>query len=61
MCVMKRVLTETEVTERFRMIRAKTASDAKTSAHAQEMLGHADVSITNRVYRRKTKIVEPLR
>jgi len=60
---MKRVMTETKVTERFTShdIRAKNASDAKTSVHAQEMLGHADAKITERVYRRKIKLVEPLR
>ena len=60
---MKRVMTETKVEERFTShdIRAKNASDAKDLVHAQEMMGHSDSRITDRVYRRKIKVIEPLR
>lgn len=60
---MERVLKETAVTERFTEhdIRAKAASDAETLDHAQSLLTHADSRVTDRVYRRKPKKVQPLR
>jgi len=60
---MKRVLKETKVKEHFTShdIRAKNASDAKNIVHAQEMMGHSDPRITEHVYRRKIKVIEPLR
>jgi integrase len=60
---MKRVLTETKVTERFTEhdLRAKCASDAKTLEHARALLAHADSRMTERVYRRKPERVQPLR
>ncbi|WP_188567494.1 tyrosine-type recombinase/integrase [Undibacterium terreum] len=60
---MARVFAETQVTERFTEhdLRAKCASDADSLAHAQQLLGHADSKVTQRVYRRKAEIVQPLR
>jgi hypothetical protein len=40
---------------------AKCASDAETLGRAQQLLGHADSKITERVYRRKPEVVRPLR
>lgn len=59
----RRVMAETKVTEKFTEhdLRAKCASDAKTLEHASALLSHADSKITDRVYRRKPEIVEPLR
>jgi integrase len=60
---MARVLAETKVEQRFTEhdLRAKCASDAQTLEHAQQLLSHADSKITQRVYRRKAQLVEPLR
>lgn len=60
---MDRVLKETEVKQRFNEhdLRAKCASDAETLAHAQALMAHADSKLTERVYRRKPQIVQPLR
>jgi integrase len=60
---MKRLLKETKIKERFTEhdLRAKCASDAETLARAQQLFGHADSKITERVYRRKPKGVRPLR
>lgn len=57
---MARVLAETKVKERFTEhdFRAKAGSDAKSTARAQELLGHSDSKITDRVYRRKASIIE---
>jgi len=48
--------------ERFREhdIRAKAASDI-TKDHAEELLGHHDGRITDKHYRRKLKIMLPVR
>jgi integrase len=50
------------LTERFqfRDLRAKSASD-DTAEAASKRLGHADVKITERVYRRKAERAKPLR
>jgi integrase len=60
---MTRLLKETKIKERFTEhdLRAKCASDAETLGRAQQLLGHADSKITERVYRRKPEIVRPLR
>ncbi|WP_082926363.1 tyrosine-type recombinase/integrase [Cupriavidus sp. D384] len=60
---MARVLKETEVKQRFNEhdLRAKCASDAETLAHAQALMAHADSRLTERVYRRKPQVVQPLR
>jgi integrase len=60
---MKRLLTETKITERFTEhdLRAKCASDAESLGRAQQLLGHADSKITERVYRRKPEVARPLR
>lgn len=42
-------------------IRAKTATDSKNLAEAQERLGHESASTTNRHYRRGVSNVKPLR
>lgn len=59
---MKKVLTETKVSERFqeRDLRATVASDSDTLVEASERLGHASTEITQRVYRRKPSRVKPL-
>lgn len=59
-----RVMDETKLKVKFteRDLRAKVASDAKSLAHAKELLSHADDSkITERVYRRKATVVKPLK
>ena len=60
---MTRLLTETKVVVRFTEhdLRAKCASDAKTLEHARALLAHADGRLTDRVYRRKPEMVDPLR
>ena len=45
----------------FRDIRTKSASDERDAATASERLGHADQSITNRVYRALPRRVRPLK
>lgn len=61
--LMKRVLAETKVTERFceHDLRAKVASDADSVERAQQLLAHADSKVTERVYRRKAEAVKPAR
>jgi integrase len=60
---MARLLKDTKITERFTEhdLRAKCASDAESLERVQQLLEHADSKITERVYRRKTEIVRPLR
>jgi len=60
---MKKVMEETNIKDRFtdHDLRAKCASDAGTLEHAQKLLGHADSAITERVYRRKSEKVKPLK
>lgn len=60
---MARLLKDTKIKERFTEhdLRAKCASDAESLGRAQQLLGHADSKITERVYRRKPEIVRPLR
>ncbi|GMG90681.1 hypothetical protein Cmtc_19010 [Cupriavidus sp. TKC] len=60
---MERLLKETKVKQRFNEhdLRAKCASDAETLAHAQALMAHADSRLTERVYRRKPQVVQPLR
>jgi integrase len=60
---MARLLEETKIKDRFTEhdLRAKCASDAETLGRAQQLLGHADSRITERVYRRKPELVKPLR
>jgi integrase len=59
---MARLLKDTKIIERFTEhdLRAKCGSDAESLARAQQLLGHADSKITERVYRRKPEIVQPL-
>lgn len=58
---MKKVLTETKVTERFTEhdLRAKVASDTEIE-HARQLLGHSSSEITDKVYRRKANKIKPL-
>jgi integrase len=60
---MARLLKDTKIKERFTEhdLRAKCASDAESLGRAQQLLGHADSKITERVYRRKPEVVRPLR
>lgn len=59
---MSRVLSETEVTERFTEhdLRAKCASDAASLEQARALLSHADSRTTDAIYRRKPERVRPL-
>lgn len=59
---MDRLLASGAVTERFTEhdLRAKVASDASDLEHARALLGHADSTVTQRVYRRKVEVVQPL-
>jgi integrase len=59
---MTRLLKETDVV-RFTEhdLRAKVASDATSLQHAQALLAHADMRMTNRVYRRKPEVIAPLK
>lgn len=59
---MKKVLENTELKERFTEhdLRAKVASDIE-SEHARQLLGHANTGITERVYRRKTEVIRPVK
>ena len=59
---MKRVLSETKVTERFTEhdLRAQCASNAKTLDHARALLSHVDSGTTLKVYRRAPEEVQPL-
>lgn len=58
-----RIMAETKVSESFTEhdLRAKCASDAASLEHARQLLAHADSKITERVYRRKPTLIEPLR
>ena len=55
-----KALVNTKLQERFTEhdLRAKVASDIK-SEHASELLGHSNLDITERIYRRKANIVKP--
>ncbi|MCH8845168.1 MAG: hypothetical protein IIC11_00310 [Proteobacteria bacterium] len=59
---MNKALKETKLTERFTEhdLRAKVASDLEVG-HARQLLGHANEEITERIYRRKTVMVKPLK
>ena len=59
---MNKALKETKLTERFTEhdLRAKVASDLEVG-HAGQLLGHANEEITERIYRRKTVMVKPLK
>jgi len=59
---MKKALEKSDLKERFTEhdLRAKVASDTE-SEHARILLGHANIEITNRVYRRKATKVKPIR
>ena len=60
---MARVIKETKVEDAFTEhdLRAKVASDASSLEHARSLLAHADSRTTDRIYRRKAEIVEPLK
>lgn len=58
----ERVKAETEVKEHFTEhdLRAKCASDAPSLERARQLLAHADSRVTDRVYRRRPEMIEPL-
>lgn len=58
--MIKKALEETELRDRFTEhdLRAKVASDTDLK-HAQDLLDHSTATTTERVYRRKAKVVEP--
>lgn len=58
---MDRVLTETEVSEKFTEhdLRAKTASDLNDIGHAQKLLAHTSQRTTQKHYRRLPERVKP--
>ncbi|MDA0780637.1 MAG: tyrosine-type recombinase/integrase [Rickettsiales bacterium] len=60
---MKRLIVETDVNETFTEhdLRAKAASDLETDERAQELLGHSNVLLTKKVYRRKLVTIMPTR
>ncbi len=60
---MRRVLSETKVKVRFTEhdMRAVVAGCAESLERAQQLLGHSDSKVTQRVYRRKEERVRPLR
>jgi len=60
---MSRLLKETKITERFQEkdIRGKTGSDSESDEDAQKRLGHADVAVTRKHYRRLGSKVKPLK
>lgn len=59
---LNKALKETKLTERFTEhdLRAKVASDLD-SEYARKLLGHSNIEITERVYRRKKQIIKPVR
>lgn len=60
---MDRVLAETKVKERFTEhdLRTNCASHAQTLEHARALLSHAGARTTEAIYRRRPKIVTPLK
>ena len=60
---MDKLLDQTKVSERFTEhdLRAKAGSDAETLDQAQKLLAHADPATTERIYRRKADVVQPLK
>ena len=60
---MDKVLAETKVTERFqeRDLRAKVATDSESLVEASQRLGHSDTAITQRVYRCRPVVIEPVK
>jgi len=60
---MDKVMADTRATDRFqeRDLRAKVATDSNTLQETSERLGHSDTGITQRVYRRKPIVIEPLK
>ena len=59
---MRNALIKTKLKERFTEhdLRAKVASDIE-SKHARRLLGHSNIEITERIYRRKANKVKPLK
>ena len=60
---MAKVMDETKVTEHFTEhdLRTKCASDTVIPEHVCSLLAHADSKLTDRVYRRRPEVVNPLR
>ena len=59
---MNKAIEKTALKERFTEhdLRAKVASDAGAE-HARLLLGHANIEITERIYRRKAEVIKPTR
>lgn len=60
---MAKAIKQTELEEPFTQhdLRAKVGSDAENDQRAQELLDHADVSVTRQHYRRKKRIIRPVK
>ncbi len=60
---MRKALETTELSERFTEhdLCAKTASDVEELGHAAQLRQHTNTATTERVYRRKPKVVIPLK
>ena len=60
---MKKALKTTDLTERFTEhdLCAKTASDVEELAHAAQLRQHTNPATTEKIYRRKPKVVVPLK
>lgn len=61
--LIKKAISEGVLKEKFTFhdIRAKSSTDIKDRNHASALLGHSDIRITERVYNRKIKKVQPTR
>lgn len=59
---MNKALEETKLEERFTEhdLRAKVASDVDAH-HAMKLLGHSNLEITERVYRRRPNLIKPIK
>lgn len=57
---MEKALNDTKLMDRFTEhdLRAKVACDIELN-HAKRLLGHANITTTDRIYRRKPEIVLP--
>jgi hypothetical protein len=60
---MDKLLSETKVTERFqeRDLSTKVGTDSESLVGPSQRLGHSDTAITQRVYPRKSVVIEPLK
>lgn len=60
---MRKALSSTRLETSFTQhdLRAKVGSDAENDARAQELLGHSSVIVTRAHYRRKARVIKPVR